>query len=61
VYGYATWGLHRRLPLWGTAAMFVLFSVAMYGAIILRDRVMHAWQGRQRFSGNAAVGRALIE
>jgi uncharacterized membrane protein len=61
VYGYATWGLHRRLPLWGTAIMFVLFCVAMYGAIVLRDRLIQAWHARQQFSSNAGVSAAVTE
>ena len=38
VYGYASWALHRRLPLWGTLVAFLAFSALMYGAVVLRDR-----------------------
>jgi uncharacterized membrane protein len=40
VYGYASWFWWRRLPLWGTAAAWVAFSALMYGALLLRDRLV---------------------
>ena len=40
VYGYATWLWRGRLPFLGTVGAFVLFSAAMYGAVVLRDRVV---------------------
>jgi uncharacterized membrane protein len=39
VYGYASWPWRGRLPLWGTAFAAVLFTVLMYGAVLLRDRI----------------------
>jgi uncharacterized membrane protein len=47
VYGYATWPLRHRLPIWGTAVAFVLFSGLMYGAVVARDRLVEAWRTRQ--------------
>ena len=47
VYGYATWPLRHRLPIWGTAVAFVLFSALMYGAVVARDRLVEAWRTRQ--------------
>jgi uncharacterized membrane protein len=47
VYGYATLPLHRRLPLWGTAIGFVVFSAAMYWAIALMRAVVESWRTRQ--------------
>ena len=44
VYGYTTWVIHRRLPLWGTGLAYLLFCTAMYAAILLRDRVMTWWK-----------------
>jgi uncharacterized membrane protein len=38
VYGYASRWWLGRLPLWGTAAAFVAFSVLMYGAVLLWRR-----------------------
>src|SRR5262249_32775447 len=35
VYGYATWAIHGRLPLWGTLTVFVAFSTLMYGAVVV--------------------------
>jgi uncharacterized membrane protein len=44
VYGYTTWAIHRRLPLWGTAVAYLIFCGAMFGAIVLRDRVVSWWK-----------------
>jgi uncharacterized membrane protein len=38
VYGYATWPIHRRLPMWGVALAFVVFSALMYWAAVAFDR-----------------------
>ena len=46
VYGYASWGWRHRLPLWGSAIAFVLFSVLMYRAIGWRDTLVRKWRGR---------------
>jgi uncharacterized membrane protein len=40
VYGYASWFWWRRLPLRGTAVACAAFSVLMYGALVLRDRLL---------------------
>lgn len=48
VYGYATWPLRRRLPLWGTAIAYVVFTLLMLGAVLLRDRVVERWRSRKR-------------
>ena len=39
VYGYASWLLRRQLPLWGTAIAYVLFTLLMRRAVLLRDRL----------------------
>jgi uncharacterized membrane protein len=39
VYGFATWPLRARLPLWGALVCFVAFSALMYGAVVFRDRI----------------------
>jgi uncharacterized membrane protein len=46
VYGYATWVIHRRLPLWGSALAYLAFCTLMYGAVWLRDMVVEAWHRR---------------
>jgi uncharacterized membrane protein len=48
VYGYATWGIHRRLPLWGTALAFAGFTALIFAAVVVRDRVADAWQRRKQ-------------
>jgi uncharacterized membrane protein len=47
VYGYASWLLRLRLPLWGTFVACAMFCVLMYGAIVLRDRVVSMWRTRR--------------
>jgi uncharacterized membrane protein len=47
VYGYATWPLRRRLPLWGTAVAYVVFCALMYAAIGVRDRLVEGWRARR--------------
>src|SRR5262245_43606769 len=51
VYGYATWPLRHRLALWQTALAYVMFCALMYGALILRDRVLTSV--RTRSSGGS--------
>jgi len=48
VYGYASWLWHARLPLWGTAIAFAIFSAVIYRAVLWRDDVVSAWRGRGR-------------
>jgi uncharacterized membrane protein len=48
VYGYASWLWRLRLPLWGTAIAFILFSMLMYRAIGWRDDLVHRWRNRAR-------------
>jgi uncharacterized membrane protein len=47
VYGYASWLWRHRLPLWGTGVAYAAFCVLMYGAIVLRDRVVADWRARR--------------
>ena len=51
VYGYASWPWRHRLPLWGTAIAFILFSLLMYRAIGLRDVAVEKWRNRARGAG----------
>jgi uncharacterized membrane protein len=44
VYGYTTWVIHRKLPLWGTGVAYLVFCTAMFGAILLRDRFLTRWR-----------------
>lgn len=46
VYGYASWLWRGRLPLWATFTACAAFCVLMYGAIVLRDRVVSWWDTR---------------
>ena len=59
VYGYTTWVIHRRLPLWGTATAYVVFCGVMYGAILVRDRVIGTWRsGRTQKSASTEPATA---
>jgi uncharacterized membrane protein len=40
VYGYATWPLRLHLRVWQTLVAFAVFSLFMYGVLIVRDRLM---------------------
>ncbi len=48
VYGYASWPLRHRLPLWGTAAAYAVFTALMFGAVVLRDAAAGRWKGRSK-------------
>jgi uncharacterized membrane protein len=47
VYGYATWPVHRKLPLEASLAAYALLCGVMYGALHLRNRVASAWDCRR--------------
>jgi uncharacterized membrane protein len=47
VYGYAALPLRRHLPLWGTAMAYVLFTLLMFCAVLLRDRAAKKWRERK--------------
>ena len=51
VYGYATWPLRRKLPLWGSAIACILFILLMYWVVVARDRVVAAWRARHQADG----------
>jgi hypothetical protein len=38
VYGYATWPIRARLPLWGVGVAYLLFTALIYGAVVAFDR-----------------------
>jgi len=50
VYGYATWPLRHRLPLWGTVIAFTVFSATMYWTVVGRDHVLETWRTRRTYS-----------
>ena len=51
VYGYASWVIHRSLPLWGTAIAYAVFVVLMYHVVVLRNRY---------FAGGFRLARAAV-
>jgi uncharacterized membrane protein len=58
VYGYATWLMHGRLPLWATFTAYAAFSLLMYCAVVLRDRVVETWRTRPRARSAAQAATA---
>lgn len=44
VYGYTTWLIRHRLPLWGFAVAYLIFVAAMYKAIDVRDWAVTTWR-----------------
>ena len=38
VYGYATWPIHGRLPLWGVGLAYLGFTALIYGVVVVFDR-----------------------
>jgi len=57
VYGYASWPWHGRLPVWGTAIAWMVFSLLMYKAFDLRDRAVR-WFGTR---GDAGPAPAVLD
>jgi uncharacterized membrane protein len=46
VYGYATWPIRRALSIPQWALAYTVFALALYGAILVRDRVVAQWRAR---------------
>jgi uncharacterized membrane protein len=46
VYGYASWPIHRRLPLPAVLTAAVLLTACVYGGLALRDRLTNNWRTR---------------
>jgi len=38
VYGYASWPIRGKLPLWGVGVAYVVFTALMYAAVVMFDR-----------------------
>jgi uncharacterized membrane protein len=47
VYGYATWLIHRRLPLAGTAAACAIFCALVYAAVLVWERLRRPRTGEE--------------
>jgi uncharacterized membrane protein len=58
VYGYATWVIHRRLPLWAAALAYIAFCSLMFGAIHLRDRAVNWWRATRTPKSSPAAPAA---
>jgi len=48
VYGYASWLWRGRLSLWATLVGCAAFTMLMYAAVILRDRIVAGWRRSPR-------------
>jgi uncharacterized membrane protein len=58
VYGYAAWPIRHRLKLWEAAGAYAIFCALMYGAVILRDRIVDRWRARRASGPSAQAVRA---
>jgi hypothetical protein len=58
VYGYAAWPIRHRLKLWEAAGAYAIFCALMYGAVILRDRIVDRWRARRATGPSAQAVRA---
>jgi uncharacterized membrane protein len=47
VYGIFSRLWRGRLPIWGAVTAWVVFSALMYGAVIVRDRLVESWRTRR--------------
>jgi uncharacterized membrane protein len=56
VYGYAAWPIRHRLKLWEAAAAYAIFCTLMYGAVLLRDRIVDRWRTRRATGPSARAG-----
>jgi uncharacterized membrane protein len=50
VYGYATWPIRHRLPLWGTAIACTVLIALMYAAVGWRDRLVERWRAGKLYN-----------
>jgi uncharacterized membrane protein len=52
VYGYATWLIHKRLPIWAGALVYLAFCGGLYWAVLRKE----AWERRRkaRWAGDLA-------
>jgi uncharacterized membrane protein len=56
VYGYAAWPIRHRLKLWAAAVAYAIFCALMYGAVLLRDRIVERWRARRATGPSAQAG-----
>jgi uncharacterized membrane protein len=60
VYGYATWPLRLHLRVWQTLVAFAVFSLFMYGVLILRDRLIDNWSRHEAGAKDPAPRTASV-
>jgi uncharacterized membrane protein len=58
VYGYVAWPIRHRLKLWEAAAAYAIFCALMYGAVLLRDRLVDRWRVHRSTGPSAQAIRA---
>jgi len=46
-YGIFSYPLHRTLPVWWTLVAFSVFTALIYGATLLKSRIVAGWKARQ--------------
>jgi len=46
-YGIFSYPIHRKLPVWGSLVAFTLFTALIYGATLLKSRIVADWKARR--------------
>ena len=46
-YGIFTFPIHRKLPVWGSLAAFIAFTLFIYGVTLLKSRLVADWKARR--------------
>ena len=56
-YGIFSFPIHRKLPVWGSLAAFIVFTLFIYGLTLLKSRVVSGWKTRR--ADSAPGGRRV--
>jgi uncharacterized membrane protein len=46
-YGIFSYPIHRKLPVWGTLAAFIAFTLSIYGVTLVKSRLVAGWRSRR--------------
>jgi uncharacterized membrane protein len=60
VYGYASWWWRGRLPLWGVAVAWAVFTALMYAAVVAKARVVSKREQVRHLRDNRAVDERAV-
>ena len=57
VYGIFSYPIHRKLPVWGSLAAFIAFTLFIYGVTLLKSRLVAGWKARRAVATSRRAGR----